>query len=218
MNRTINPANTDAIIFDMDGTLWNANQSYAKIWNLCIHHFGLKGHVEADDLLKYMGFSIDQIFDQGLIQVPPQLNRKAFLKKLAEIEDQMMPTLGGVLFSGVYDGLEKLSKHYKLFLLSNCSALGLFNFMRFTGTEAFFTDVLSWGMNPVPKAENMKCLMAKHNLQHPVYVGDTQQDCDQTHAADLPFIYMTYGFGDCADADMKVESFQKLTNLFLNNG
>ena len=47
--------NIEAIIFDMDGTLWNALKSYAHIWNVCMAEFGIEGHIVADDLLKYMG-------------------------------------------------------------------------------------------------------------------------------------------------------------------
>lgn len=197
----------DAIIFDMDGTLWNALKSYAHIWNVCMDEFAIKGHVEASDLLRYMGFSIDEIFEQGIIETPDNLDKKKFLIRLEEIEDELMPTLGGELFDGVHDGLQELSKHFTLMLQSNCSGKGLKNFMRYTATESFFTDYLSWGMNPVPKCENIKLLMERNGVKSAIYVGDTQSDCNQSHKAGVPFVYMNYGFGDCTDADFEYSSF-----------
>ena len=132
--------NIEAIIFDMDGTLWNALKSYAHIWNVCMAEFGIEGHIESDDLLKYMGYSIDEIFAQGIITTPKHLDRKQFLTRLEEIEDQLMPTLGGELYSGVFEGLKELHKHFTLMLQSNCSRKGLVNFMRYTGTTSLFTD------------------------------------------------------------------------------
>ena len=58
----------------------------------------------------------------------------------------MMITLGGTLYAGVYEGLNMLSKKYKLFLLSNCGVSGLKNFMEYTYTSKFFTDTITYGV------------------------------------------------------------------------
>ncbi len=200
----------------MDGTLWNALDSYAHIWNVCMDEFGLNGHVSADHLLRYMGYSIDEIFKKGIITTPDNLDRDKFLARLEEIEDELMPTLGGKLYSGVYDGLQLLSKHFTLMLQSNCSKKGLVNFMNYTATTPFFTDYLSWGMNPKPKSVNIQLLMHRHGIQRAVYVGDTQSDCNQAHAAGVPFVYMTYGFGVCDDADFEFSSFQTFVNQIIS--
>lgn len=206
----------EAIIFDMDGTLWNALNSYAHIWNVCMAESGLGGHVCADGLLRYMGYSIDEIFKQGIISTPEGFDKEKFLRRLEEIEDSMMPTLGGKLYSGVFNGLEELNKHFVLMLQSNCSKKGLVNFMNFTHTSHLFKDYLSWGMRPKPKCENIKLLMQRNGIRQAVYVGDTQSDCDQAHAAGVPFVHMTYGFGKCADADYVFSSFQSFVNQIIS--
>ena len=57
MNTDFTLSTDHAIIFDMDGTLWNALDSYARIWNVCMREFAISGQIEAADLLRYMGFS-----------------------------------------------------------------------------------------------------------------------------------------------------------------
>lgn len=217
MNTDLILSPADAIIFDMDGTLWNALDSYAHIWNVCMREFAISGQIEAADLLRYMGYSIEEIFNQGIIQTPPHLNHQLFLKRLEEIEDEMMPTLGGVLFPGVLEGLETLSRHFTLMLQSNCSAKGLQNFMQFTHTETFFRDYLSWGMNQQPKSVNIRTLMQRHGISRAVYVGDTQSDCRHAHDAGVPFVLMTYGFGTCHDADFEFSSFPQFVNHVMNH-
>ena len=173
---------TDSLIFDMDGTLWNATASYCKIWKEC---FARRG-----------------------VEFP-------FLAEISEVEDAMMPQLGGKLFDGVQEGIAQLSRHYKLFMVSNCSRYGLHNFMKFTHTERYFTDTMSYGERSVPKSENIKVLIDRYGLKHAVYLGDTQSDCNETHRAGIKFAYAAYGFVSCSDYDIRVDSFAEFTEFFM---
>lgn len=208
--------NVDSIIFDMDGTLWNATDSYAAIWNRCFDDNGIDIHVTGEELVPYMGKPLDVIVD-GITngRVGQCFDKAKYVADLARVEDEMMLALGGKLYAGVYEGLERLSRHYKLFMLSNCGRNGLHNFMQFTHTADFFSGSVSYGENPVPKSENIKRLATHYGLKRPVYVGDTQGDCDETHRAGIPFVYVRYGFGYCQDYDMAFDSFADLTEFFV---
>ncbi|MBR5101700.1 MAG: HAD family hydrolase, partial [Muribaculaceae bacterium] len=166
----------DALIFDMDGTLWNATESYAAVWNECLAQMGMEVHVTASMLLQYMGSPIDVIFDGMLGTGIDTETRQRFLKCLYRLEEEMMPQLGGVLFDGVFDGLKRLHERYKLFMVSNCSANGLKNFMRFTSTTPFFTATKTYGENLLPKSDNIKLLVETYDLRNALYLGDTQGD------------------------------------------
>ena len=61
--------------------------------------------------------------------------------------------------------------------------------------EKFITDFECIGRTGKPKSENIKLIVERNHLQNPVYVGDTQWDCDAATAADVPFIFAAYGFG-----------------------
>lgn len=204
-----------AIVFDMDGTLWNATQSYAKIWNETLAHYGILTHFKGEDLTPYMGLAIDQIM-KALLPANLNLDTEEFLGRLARVEQRRMPELGGVLYEGVKQGLEALSRRYAVMLLSNCAKSGLRNFMAYSSTAQWITDSLTYGERPVPKGENLRYLLEKNHLLRGVYVGDTQADANQTHAAGMPFAFVTYGFGHCCDAEWQFDSFGQLTDFFLS--
>ena len=200
----------DSIIFDMDGTLWDAVDSYCQIWNTTFEQFELKQVVTRDELLKCMGMPIDEIFRQIIkVNVDPQ----KYLELLDKNEQEMMPILGGKLYTGVAEGIKFLSPHYKLFMVSNCGADGLKNFLSFTKLDQYFCDSLTHGETLLSKADNIKLLIERHGLKNAVYVGDTQGDCNAAHKAGIEMIFAKYGFGECEDAEYTIESFPQLLDL-----
>ena len=52
---------TDALCFDMDGTLWDAVDSYCEIWNRCFRKVGMDRVVARQDLLACMGQNLHEI-------------------------------------------------------------------------------------------------------------------------------------------------------------
>ncbi len=214
---SIDKTKVDSIIFDMDGTLWDAMPTYAEVWNRAFAEFGIKGVMTPEVLVKGMGKHLNEIKELLSNQFEFNVDNDAFIARVDKIEDEIMPEMGGELYAGVAEGLNKLAKKYKLFLVSNCGLYGLQNFITFAGLEHCFTDFVSYGMNPQPKAQNILMLKEKHNLANPIYVGDTQGDCDQTHAAGLPFVFCTYGFGKCEDYELKIDSFGELVEFLDSN-
>lgn len=207
---------TDSLLFDMDGTLWDATDSYAAVWNHCFDSHNVDIHITGADLVPYMGKPIEMIVEGITRQrVDTVFNPDKFVEALGVAEDEMMPRLGGKLYPGVYDCLRELSQHYRLFMVSNCGLNGLHTFMQFTHTEQFFTGSVSYGERPVPKSDNMRYLIDTYKLRNAVYVGDTQGDCDQTHRAGLPFVFAQYGFGNCQDYDLAFDNFADLTDFFI---
>ena len=198
----------------MDGTLWDATASYAKIWNVTSAEHGIDLHLTRDDLLPLMGKSIGDILHE--LMGDCTINEAAFLESLMANEHAMMPQLGGVLFPGVKEGLERLKEHYRLFMLSNCSSRGLVNFTAYTGTTHLFDGLLTQGERPVAKSENLKYMKERYSLESPAYVGDTQSDYDNATAANVPFVFASYGFGHCENPRWTCADFDELVNLFLD--
>jgi phosphoglycolate phosphatase len=213
---TFCPDKVDSVIFDMDGTLWNASQSYVEIWNVCLKRYGIDRHLTVGDLSPYIGMTIDGIIQHVFVRDYKTVDSAAFLRSLADIEDEMMPQLGGKLYPGVVEGFAALSRRYRLFLVSNCGVNGLNNFMAFSHTEPYVTDSVTFGQRHASKGDNIIFLKNKYSLQYPVYMGDTQSDCDEAHRAGIPFIHAKYGFGKCDDCEMSFDSFNAFTACFLN--
>ncbi|MCI1779255.1 MAG: hypothetical protein LKI53_04775 [Bacteroidales bacterium] len=64
-----------------------------------------------------------------------------------------------------------------------------------------------------PKNENIRYLIEKYSLKHPVYVGDTDSDMEQARIAGIPFIFAAYGFGKVEGCDLRINSFGELQNV-----
>lgn len=213
-NNDIEWSKTDALIFDMDGTLWDAVDSYCKIWIECLKKFGIEADVKREDLIQQMGKPLDVIY-RNLFH-GKFVSSKEFMPQLEKLEIEMMPVLGGTPYPGVHDGIKALSEKYTVMLLSNCGADGLNNLMKVADIERYITQAITFGETQRQKDENLRIIRQEFNLTQPVYVGDTQSDCDSTHAAGMPFAFAKYGFGTCTNADISFNTFIELTDYFLS--
>lgn len=202
---------TDALIFDMDGTMWDAVDTYAEIWNMAFVREGIERRITRNDLLALIGTPIDDIM-RHFVQADQV---EHLLETIAELVTTELPRLGGKLYEGVQEGIAQLAKHYKLFMLSNCDELELPIFVRYAGIESYITDTLAYGNTRLHKAENIRLLAEKHHLRHPVYIGDTDGDCREAHRAGIPFVWMSYGFGTTDNAELQFDNFTDLTKYFI---
>lgn len=184
----------DSYIFDMDGTLWDAADSYCAVWNKTIADMAV--HVQPvtrQRLDSLMGLPLDRIYD---VLIGDKDIENRFMALLSDNEDAMMPVLGGKLYPGAEHTLRTLqSRGARLFMVSNCQKNGLPTFVEYCHLGNIFDDLLSLGGTGRPKEVNIRYLIERYNLQRPIYVGDTQGDCDSAAAAGIPSTWAAYGFG-----------------------
>jgi len=200
--------NIDALIFDMDGTLWDAVDSYCIIWDKTLDEMGVcHRHVTRTELLGMMGMYLNDIIAR---LAPEMTGNTEFLARLEENEARMMPVLGGRLYPGAKAVIEELSHRYRLFMVSNCGPFGLDNFVNYTELKPYFTDLLSHGMTRVSKAENIRTLCGRYGLKRAVYVGDTAGDGANARAAGAEIIWAAYGFGHIDNPDAVINDIREL--------
>ena len=77
--------------------------------------------------------------------------------------------------------------------------------------EKYFIDSAN-AANGLTKAQNIENIVKKHNLQNPVYVGDTIKDKQSSDEANVEFIFASYGFGN-VECDKKIASLEELLNI-----
>lgn len=204
----------DSLIFDMDGTLWDAVPSYCKIWEYTLDEFGLGDiKVTREELDRLMGKPVDVLVDTIVTR---HVDRTRFLAALDANEDRLMPVLGGRLYPGVKETIRELARDHKLFMVSNCSPKGAVNFMAYSGLTDCFTDSLTYGQTHVGKDVNIATLVNRYGLASPLYVGDTQGDADASHRAGVPIAWAAYGFGHVSDPDYIIKEFSDLIKLVKN--
>ena len=203
----------DGIIFDLDGTLWDSTVEVAKTWSMIISKYNLtRKEVTVEDLKPCMGKLLDEIARILLPDLDEEMQMK-IIKECCEFENQYLGDYGATLYNKLEETLEKLSKDYKLFIVSNCQDGYIESFFKAHNLDKYFTDYECPGRTGLAKAENIKLVVERNNLKNPVYIGDTQGDANAANAANVPFIYAEYGFGEVEVFEDKIESFEDLLNI-----
>lgn len=203
----------DALIFDMDGTLWDAVDTYVWIWNEAFRQLNIERTFTREEMVGMMGKQFDEIINQCM---PEEMaaDVKRVYDKVYSLQQVSMPLLGGKLYDGVKEGIASLSEKYRIFILSNCESYGIAQFLEYAGLKEYITDHISFGDTRMPKAINMQFLKARHGLSNPVYIGDTESDAIQSRNAAVPFVLVTYGFGKCDNPVVEFDNFKSLTAYF----
>jgi phosphoglycolate phosphatase len=204
----------DSLIFDMDGTLWDAVDTYAESWNLVFKDLGIDITVTRKELAKMVGWEGKKVIGAIMPDFDDE-KRWEIYGLVNEKRRAMLPEYGGILYDGVKGGLKLLASKYDLFILSNCAKGIIRLFIDWAGIDEHIKDELAHGVNFMPKQHNIKLLMEKHQLKNPVYVGDTAGDGEQSRLAGVPFVFVSYGFGTTDDYDLKFDDFNSLVDYFM---
>ena len=214
-NGTSNKFTADALIFDMDGTLWDAVNTYTLAWNKYFELQGFDKQLSKIDLDNLMGLE-EKAFLEIVLPGFSENERALRYKDVVQLQYDLIDEMGGTIYPGVKEFLPLLKKKYKLFVVSNCPEFTIKHFMKFTGIDDLILDTLSHGQNYKAKHENISALIKKYKLKRPIYIGDTHSDMIQSRKAGVPFIYMSYGFGQCKDFDQSFDSFKNFAKYYLN--
>ncbi|MGZ3810314.1 MAG: HAD family hydrolase [Mucilaginibacter sp.] len=204
----------DSIIFDMDGTLWDAVDTYTASWNVVFKQLGIEKTIVREELAKMVGWEGKKV----LMTIMPEYDEEKQLSIYAQVNEarkEMLPKHGGILYDGVKDGLKELAEKYQLFIVSNCAKGVIKVFIDWAGINEQIIDEIAYGTNYMPKHYNIQQLIERHDLKNPVYVGDTEGDGEQSRLAGVPFVFVSYGFGATDDHDVKFDSFTDFTRYFM---
>lgn len=205
----------DSLIFDMDGTLWDAVATYAHCWSIVFAENGIDQKVEKQDIQGYMGMEAKQIYHVMFPELPDSTINKIY-SEIVKKTDEILPIKGGELYPFVQESIKLLSTKYKLFMLSNCQKGSIGDFMTFTDTKDYFCDYIEYGSNFQPKHINMKTLIDKYDLKQPMYIGDTDSDRKQSDLASVPFVFAKWGFGDTDSFSLQFDDLKELTDHFMS--
>ena len=203
----------DALIFDLDGTLWDAAVPTARGWNQALEMLEVEERVSVQGIRSVAGTPFEgcvEILLPGLC--PPT---EATLRSLDDCEKAAIIESGGSLFSGVDPGLRSLALAYPLFVVSNCQDWYLDLFLTRNGLRECFAGGDCNGKSGLDKAEMLRRLAFDHNLKSAVYVGDTQGDLEAARDAGMDFALAGYGFGSVAEPVLRFGSFGDLTAHYL---
>ncbi len=205
----------DSLIFDLDGTLWDTCVPVALAWNQVLSRNGISfREITPDDVRKVTGLS----HELCIRKVFEGLSEDKIIKLIegTEVEDtKVISELGGTLYPGVKMGLACLSEAYPLFIVSNCQSGYIETFLLKMGCRSYFKDFECWGNTKKSKSENLKDLILRRGLKNPVFIGDTEGDEKAALDNQIPFWFVSYGFGHSTRYQKKLDSFSALVDSVL---
>lgn len=203
----------DGIIFDIDGTLWDSSRPVLDAWNKVITDTtGPDRQISSDFLSGLFGLPMDKIAEALFPDSSP--DEQLRLGKLCfDYENKYLETHPGILYPGVKEAVPALAAKYNLFIVSNCQCGYIDVFLKTSGLAPFIQDTLCYGDTKTSKGQTIRTLMRKNNLKNVVYIGDTQGDANACKEADIPFIFVTYGFGEVPEASVRINNLTELENI-----
>ena len=202
----------DGIIFDMDGTLWDACEVIAESWNVYLGKVQpeLEGIVTETLIRNACGLPMDKLGEKVLYSVADPELRMRLTEGCCEYEVEYMQTRCGNLYEGEAEVLAALKKHYHLYIVSNCQVGYIEDYMATSGCAEYFEDFQNFGMNGKQKDENIRILMERNKLDRAVYVGDILGDMRSSEKAGVPFLHAAYGFGEVPEGTPFINSLREL--------
>ena len=199
-----------AIIFDLDGTLWDSTGSASDIWNRVLEkHNEISFRMTKEKATQLMGKTMEDI---GKILFPMfgEAERKAVVDEFGKEEVKYLAGNGAVLYEGLEEVLAELHGSYKLYIVSNCQDGYVPAFLHAHKLEEYFQDIEMSGRTGLDKGSNIKMIMERNNIKFAVYIGDTEGDEKAARFAGIPFIYAEYGFGNALSSDAVITQIKQL--------
>jgi len=203
----------DSIIFDLDGTLWNACEACARGWTTGLSTLNYNKTVSKKDIENICGLTYDEIMDE--LFSDSSIDKETIKNALNKYERLEVEKSGGDLFDGVSFLIPQLRKQFDLYIVSNCQEWYLEVFLNHSGLKENFNDWESHGKTGLKKFENINSVIKRNNLKKTIYIGDTPGDLEAAKKADIDFLYAQYGFQEFNYTPF-VHSFKELADYFLS--
>lgn len=206
----------DALIFDIDGTLWDSRELVAQGYNQQLRKEGLEHlSVDAERLKGLFGKVMTEIADALFASLPQEERYPLLQRCMASENSHLKEDPCNIGYPYVKETLKKLHETHRLFIVSNSQSGYPQLCIRKLGLEALIEGHLCFGDTGTSKGQTILRLMEQHNIQKPLYIGDTQGDYEATVEAGIDFAWASYGFGTPDGFVYRVESMPELLTLSL---
>lgn len=207
----------NAIIFDMDGTMWDTTDAILPVWNMVLRKYSneTSKQISKTEMDSYMGKTLEQIAKLSL----PDLEIKRSIQILSECcktECKSLEENGAIIYPNLIETLNKLKEKYTLLIVSNCQDGYIQVFLTHYKLWDIFDDIEFAGRTGKSKGENIKLIIERNSIDKAVYVGDTQSDFDAAKFAEIDFIFAKYGFGTVKDYNYSINKFSDLPCVISN--
>ena len=200
----------ESLIFDVDGTLWDAVALVAEGWNDGLQNMGFAPHCTEQSIRPLFGKTMTEIAQVVVPGVPQEQAMEVMDRCMDGEMARLRRDPCHIFYPGVKETLTELHKTHRLFIVSNCQQGYIELLMEKGGLGGLISDFDCFGNTGLPKGQTLRLLCERCNVRDAVYVGDTQGDADAAAKAGIPFIFTEYGFGSVKDAAARIASLPEL--------
>ena len=205
----------DSMIFDVDGTLWDATPIVAEEWTaISRREYDPQTTITAPQLRGLFGKLLPDIAAALFPETSPE-RQMELIGMCCEAEHAaLLRAPEAPIYPRLEDTLRVLAERYRLFIVSNCQAGYIEVFLECTGFGPYFQGHLCPGDTGHPKGDNIRAIIQQYDLKAPVYIGDTRGDQQATRQAGIPFVYASYGYGQVEAPEYTISQISDLISLF----
>lgn len=201
-----------AVIFDLDGTLWDTSDIVVRKWNEVLER-ECKNLVMTKEIMgSLMGKNKEQFVDAFFESVDKKVAYE-LIDEIFLLEQEYLREYGGNMYGGVIDTLRELKEKYAVMIVSNCQCGYMNAFLSYYDINDIIDDTECAGGTGLSKGENIRLIIKRNNIEKAIYVGDTQSDYAAAKDAGLPFVFASYGFGDCKEYDKRIDEFFRIKEV-----
>lgn len=200
-----------AVLFDLDGTLWDSTASVILAWNEVLEGFEDTHAISQEEMKSVMGFSMDQICDT-LFPYLEKERREMIMKRCEDHENEYVREHGGILFDNVKKVLQTLHENYFVGIVSNCQSGYIEAFLEHYDLKQFVDATRAFGDFHKEKAENIKDVITENGIEKAIYVGDIYNDYLSAQGANVPFVLARYGFAPF-EYDTGIDSVEEIIQI-----
>lgn len=198
-----------AIIFDLDGTLWDTSREIKQVWKHVAKNYNIK--INNEKIKKIMGLTKDEIIEYLFKGNVKEGNE--FITRCQNQENEYLRENGGHIYKNTINTIKDLSNKYDIYIVSNCQSGYIEAFLNHYSIEKYFKDYECSGNTGLNKYENIKIVVERNNILKAIYVGDTIKDYESANKNKLRFIWTEYGFGKCDKYYKKIKDIGELINM-----
>ena len=202
-----------AILFDLDGTLWDSSEAVCAAWNECMETFpDIPYRTTQEQMKSYMGLPMDVI----AVRVFHTVSKERAMELLAVCEsheNDYIDRHGGNLMPDLVEVLSALRERgHFLAVVSNCQEGYVKAFLDHHGMWDYFQDYEEYGRTGKLKAQNIRLVLERNGFkpEDAVYVGDTMGDYEASAEAGTSFLHAAYGFGQVPEGTPAIAALTEL--------
>ena len=203
----------DSIGFDLDGTLWNSLEAITEAWVTTSIKYNAPIPT-SEKIASALGLNKIDLMNKLYPDMEYE-KQLLFFDEAAELCNTILAQKGGILFDKVEETLDDLSKHFKLYIVSNCQDGYIESFFQYHKLGKYFCDYEHPDERCISKGENIKSVLDRNRFKKSIFVGDTQGDANAAQFAGIPFVHATFGFGNVLKPDYSISSFSEIKNIVM---